>query len=125
MEHIGVYRSTTVFHDRQLFGGQRFAQSVLEGTCRLVADGNTNLVLAYEIIEVLIFCLLAFAHLAFDDTRSPRLALSPLAVGLEVEDDTLVLPRLQVGRRIAAEVVIVPVLLSVSRWIKVVFAVFL
>ena len=123
LEHVGVYRGAAVFHHGKLARGQRFAQGVLEGTCGVVADGYAYLVFANEVIVVFVAGLLALAHLALNDAGGPGLALSPLAVCGQVQYDAFVLPVFQVLRRIAAEVVVVPVFLSVGGGIEVVFPV--
>ena len=96
LENVRVYCRPAILHDWHILRTKRFTQSILERTCRLITDSHTNLSFSHEIVVVLVFRLLAFTYFALNDTWSPRLTMCPLAIGLQVKDNTLVLPFLQV-----------------------------
>ena len=69
----------------------RLAQSVLVRAFRLVCHSNSNCLVGYEIVVILV----AVPFLPFNDARGPGIFLTPGKVP-QVKDDALVLPGLEI-----------------------------
>ena len=123
VQHVGVDGGAALGQRRMAAGDEGLFRGAAEGTGGLVGHGHADAVVGHEVEVVAVAGAFALAGLALYDAGGPGAAVGPGTVFLQVEYHAFLFPVNQVGTRVAAEVVVLPVLLSVGGGVEVVLPV--